>query len=157
VVKRIASSLLALACAAALGGCDLGPDFSDACIIGPCGTGGGNAYELYAIGFPYGRVDRSTTVAGGGYVGRLAVGDTFTLHLVLGRDPTSTDGDTVAVASWAVSDPAAASISRRPGGGGFFTAKAPGTVVVSADGRPAQVWSCQGLGCSRVGEIVVTR
>jgi hypothetical protein len=155
-VKRIASSLLALACAAMVGGCDLGPDFSDACIIGPCGTGG-NAYELYAIGFPYGRVDRSTTTADGGYVGRLAVGDTFTLHLVVGRGPTSVDGDTVAVASWAVTDPAVAGISRRPSGAGFFTAKAAGTVRVSADGRPAQMWACEGQGCSRVGEIVVTR
>jgi hypothetical protein len=155
-VKRIASSLLALGCAAAVGGCDLGPDFSDACIIGPCG-GGGNAYEMYAIGFPWGRVDRSTTTADGGYAGRLAVGDTFTVHLVLGRGPTSADGDTVAVASWAVTDPAVASIFGRPGGGGLFTAKAPGTVRVNADGRPAQLWACEGGGCSRVGEIVVTR
>lgn len=155
-MKRIATSLLALSCAAALGGCDLGPDFSDACIIGPC-NGGGNAYDLYAIGFPYGRVDRSTTTADGGYAGRLAVGDTFTLHLVLGRGPLSVDGDTVAVGSWGVTDPAAAGISRRPGGGGFFTATAPGTVRVSADGRPAQLWACEGQGCSRVAEIVVTR
>lgn len=156
-VKRTAPSLLALVCAAALGGCDLGPDFSDACIIGPCNGGGGNDYDLYAIGFPHGRVDRSSTVADGGYAGRLAVGDTFTLHLVLGRDPTSVDGDTVAVSRWEVTDSSVAGISRRPSGGGFFTAKAPGTVRVRADGNPAQVWACEGGGCSRIGEIVVTR
>jgi hypothetical protein len=69
-VNRTASLLLALSCATALGGCDLDL-FDGACILGPCGTGG-DAYELYAIGFPYGRVDRSTTVADGGYTGCLA-------------------------------------------------------------------------------------
>ncbi len=156
-MNRLASSFLALAGAAVLGGCDLDLDlFDDACIIGPCYSGGGG-YETYVVGFPYRRVDRSTTAAGGGYAGRLAVGDTFTLQLVAGRDPSLPDVDTVQVHRWTVTDTAVAEIASRPRGAGHFTAKSPGTVQVGADGRYAQVWACEAGSCSRVSEIVITR
>ena len=159
-MSRIAASLLALAGAAALGGCDLDLDlFDDACIIGPCYSGGsGGSYETFVTGFPYGAVDRSTTTADGGYRGRLAVGDTFTVQLVLRRGPNPGESDTLRVERWTVTDSTVASIVSRPWGAGLFTAKAPGTVgVVSADGRPYPLWACEAGGCSRVGEIVVTR
>jgi hypothetical protein len=156
-VNRIASSLLALAGAAALGGCNLDLDlFDDTCIIGPCYSGGGGGYETYVVGFPYRRVDRSTTAAGDGYAGRLVVGDTFTLQLVAGRDPSLPDVDTVQVHRWTVTDTAVAEIASRPGGAGHFTAKAPGTVQVVTDGKYAQVWACEAGGCSRVSEIFIT-
>ena len=156
-MRRIATSLLALAGAAVLGGCDLGPDFSDACIIGPCYSSGGGGDGDFIIGFPSGRVDRSNTTPDGGYLGRVAVGDTFTLHLVHGPGPARPESDTVWVRRWTVTDGAVADIAGRPGGGGLFTARAPGRVQVSADGLAAQLWACQGQGCARVSEIVVTR
>jgi hypothetical protein len=102
-------------------------------------------------------VDRSTATPDGGYRGRVAVGDTFTLHLVHGPGPARPESDTVRVGRWTVTDGAVADIAGRPDGGGLFTAHAPGRVQVGADGRDAQLWACRDQGCARITEIVVTR
>lgn len=157
-MRRIASSLVALAGAAVLGGCDLDLDlFDDACIIGPCYSGGGGGYETFVTGFPSGAVDRSTTTPDGGYRGRLTVGDTFTVQLVLRRGPNPGETDTLRVERWTVTDTTVAGIAGRSWGAGLFTAKAPGAVGIRADGLPYPMWACEAGGCSRVGEILVTR
>ena len=156
-MNRFASLLLVVAGASALGACDLDLDlFGNTCInIDGCSSGQ-SGYDIYIVGFPYDRVDRSTTTPDGAYQGRVAVGDTFTLQLVRKRGTSLTPVDTIRVDRWEVTDSAVAGISSRPWGAGFFTAKAPGAVAVVADWRYTQLWACQGQGCSRVGQIVVT-
>ena len=145
--------LMALAGSAAA--CDLG--FGDACVLGPCGGRGDRTPVDYVIGFPREKVDVSTTTADGGYVGRVRVGDSFSLVLVKGSPggPTPSPADTVRSVAWEVSAPAVAAVAGEASGRGIFTATAPGRVRIIANGELAMLWACESNSCARVSEIDV--
>ncbi len=160
-MRRIASLLLPLAFAGALGACDLEiTGFDGGCVISGCSTGQTPPEHAYSVlGFPDARVDRTGTTPDGGYRGRLAVGDSFTLHLVNGpRDSLASSlRDTIRFVEWEVTDSVAASITSGPGGAGVFRAKAPGAVRIAANRMFPALWACRGKGCSRVSEVFITR
>ena len=92
------------------------------CVIGPCDTTGGNGRIPVVAGFPSARAFSG--------VGRLAPGDTMTLHAIrigTGDDPCI-GADTVKTnVQWGVSNPTAATITPLPNGGVLVRASAQGT------------------------------
>lgn len=145
--------LMALAGSAAA--CEYG--FGDGCVMGPCGGGGDRTPVDYVIGFPREKVDVSATTSDGGFVGRVRVGDSFSLVVVKGPPggPVPSLADTVRSVAWAVSAPAVATLAGDGSGRGTFTATAPGSVRIIANGELARLWACEPNSCARVSEIEV--
>lgn len=132
-------------------------DGAQGCVIGPCGPPA-VSLGLSLVGFPPGRVDRSTVV-GSGFRGTMRIGDSVTLYLVRSLGPGSTPADTIRTGlAWALSDSTAARIAIDVQGGGRITAIATGKVgQVIANGTRYDIISCFNPfgGCDRLGELAV--
>jgi hypothetical protein len=138
-MRHVITIALAGAVLASLGGC--GFDTTSVCAIPPCGAPSGGS-NLSLVGFPPGRVDR-TTLHTGGYHGVLHVGDEVTLHLERSAGTVGSPVDTVRAVAWALTDSAAASIVVQPGGGALLSARAPGPVgYVKTNGTFERMLAC---------------
>lgn len=116
---------------------------------------------LSIVGFPRARVDTTgPTAPQGGYYGRVAVGDSVTLHLV--RHSTAVlpcaATDTVRTATWNSNNVTVLEPHATSAGGGVFRGIKPGEAYVyaSLSGAGAwNVWSCAGGTAVFVGAMAV--
>ena len=116
---RVFQSVVATLIAGAVAACDSGS--TSGCVIGPCDTTGGTTPIPVIAGFP-----SAGAFAG---VGRMARGDTITLHAIrigkgenpcVGRDTLRSD------VQWGVSNPVAATVTPLSSGGVRVRAVAAG-------------------------------
>ena len=107
--------------AASMTACDAGGG-QDCGVMGGCGPTGGSGRAPVIAGFPSARAFSG--------VGRLAPGDTMTLHAIRvgGADNPCVGPDTLkSDVQWGVSNPSAATITPLPNGAVFVRATAQGT------------------------------
>jgi hypothetical protein len=142
---------LVLVLAAVIGGClnfDTSLGLGSTCFMeGPCGAGGGNGTFIipFIVGLDPNTVERGVTLPSGGHRAVLRVGDTVTLHLVLGSSAVSVSEarDTVRAVTWSATDSSAATLEEDGNGGLRLIAARVGRVgMIMANGGAMAMWAC---------------